>query len=105
MAVHHETFHIADFVQKLPQLWARNESMMYYIFPFEDLITVEFRKYNPGASGSPNRIIWPPRNYLWATAGPKFCYQVDKRYRRQDDSLWRHQQLLRACGASNWKIS
>jgi hypothetical protein len=77
MAVHHETFHIADFVQKLPELWARNESMMYYIFPFDDLITVEFRKYNPGASGSPNRIIWPLRNYMWATAGPKFCYQVD----------------------------
>ena len=76
MAVHHETFHIADFVQKLPQLWARNESMMYYIFPFEDLITVEFRHYNPGAPGSPNRIIWPLRNYMWATAGPKFCNQV-----------------------------
>jgi len=76
MAVHHETFHIAEFVQKLPQLWARNESMMYYIFPFDDLITVEFRKYNPGASGSPNRIIWPLRNYMWATAGPKFCHQV-----------------------------
>ncbi len=76
MAVHHETFPIADFVQQLPQLWARNESMMYYIFPFDDLITVEFRHYNPGASGSPNRIVWPSRNYLWATAGPKFCYQV-----------------------------
>lgn len=78
MAVHHETFHIAEFCEKLPQLWARNESMMYYIFPFQDLITVEFRHYNPGAAGSPNRIIWPLRNYMWATAGPKFCYQVAK---------------------------
>ena len=77
MAVHHETFKIPDFLQKLPELWARNESMMYYLFPFDDLITVEFRKYNPGASGSPNRIIWPLRNYMWATAGPRFCYQVD----------------------------
>ena len=77
MAVHHETFHIADFVAKLPQLWARNESMMYYLFPFEDLITVEFRHYNPGAAGGPNRVIWPLRNYMWATAGPKFCYQVE----------------------------
>ncbi|MDR3674505.1 MAG: FAD-binding protein [Acidobacteriota bacterium] len=77
MAVHHETFQIADFIKQLPQLWARNESMMYYIFPFEDLITVEFRKYNPGASGPPNRICWPLRNYMWATAGPKFCYQVE----------------------------
>lgn len=78
MAVHHETFKLEDFVQKLPELKARNESMMFYIFPFDDLITIEFRKYNPGASGSPNRIVWPLRNYMWGTAGPRFCYQVEK---------------------------
>jgi FAD/FMN-containing dehydrogenase len=78
MAVHHETFDLEDFVQKLPALTARNESMMYYIFPFDNLITVEFRKYNPGASGDPNRTAWPLRNYMWATAGPAFCSQVEK---------------------------
>ena len=76
MAVYHETFTLEDFVQKLPALIARNESMMYYVFPFENLITVEFRKYNPGASGPPNRVIWPLRNYLWGTTGPAFCRQV-----------------------------
>ncbi len=78
MAVHHETFALEEFVQKLPELKARNESMMFYIFPFNNQITIEFRKYNPGASGDPNRIIWPLRNYLWGTAGPRFCYQVEK---------------------------
>jgi len=78
MAIYHETFSLEEFVQKLPALKARNESMMYYIFPFDNLITVEFRKYNPGASGEPNRTIWPLRNYLWGTAGPRFCYQVEK---------------------------
>ena len=78
MAVHHKTFELGEFVQKLPELWALNESMMYYTFPFENLITVEFRKYNPGASGSPNRTVWPLRNYMWGTAGPRFCYQVEK---------------------------
>jgi len=78
LAVHHETFALEDFVQKLPELKARNESMMYYIFPFANLITVEFRKYNPGASGDPNRIVWPLRNYMWGTAGPRFCHQVEK---------------------------
>jgi FAD binding domain-containing protein len=77
MAVHHETFTLEDFIQKLPELKARNESMMYYIFPFENLITIEFRKYNPDASGDPNRIVWPLRNYMWATAGPRFCSQVE----------------------------
>lgn len=77
MAVHHETYSLEDFIQKLPELKACNESMMYYIFPFENLITVEYRKYNPGATGDPNRVIWPLRNYMWATVGPRFCHQVE----------------------------
>jgi len=77
MAVYHETFSLEDFVQKLPELFARNESIMYYVFPPENLITVEFRSYNPGVSGSPNRVIWPLRNYLWGTMGPAFCRQVE----------------------------
>jgi FAD/FMN-containing dehydrogenase len=77
MAVHHETFGIADFVAQLPVLLGRGESLMFYIFPFEDLITVEFRHYNPAATGDANRVIWPLRNYLWATAGPAFCKQVE----------------------------
>ena len=56
LAVHHETFSIDDFAERLPELKARGESMMFYIFPFENLITVEFRKYNPGAKGDPDRM-------------------------------------------------
>ncbi len=98
MAVHHETFALEQFVEKLPELKARNESMMYYIFPFDNLVTVEFRKYNPGASGSPNRHVWHLRNYLWKSAGPLFCYEVERdipipavRYKVIDEfcALWR----------------
>ncbi len=77
MAVHHETFTLEDFTARLPDLKARGESMMFYIFPFDNLITVEFRHYNPKASGLPNRTAWPLRNYMWATAGPLFCAQVE----------------------------
>src|SRR6202035_3105693 len=49
MAVHHETFSLEDFVSQLPALRARNESMFFYIFPFDNKITIEFRKYNPTA--------------------------------------------------------
>jgi hypothetical protein len=77
MAVYHETFSLEDFIQKLPTLFARNESMMYYVFPFDNLITVEFRKYNPGGSGTANHVIWPLRNYLWGSLGPAFCRQVE----------------------------
>ncbi|PWU11300.1 MAG: FAD-linked oxidase, partial [Terriglobia bacterium] len=77
MAVRHQTFGIADFASKLPELAQRGESLMFYIFPFDDLVTVEFRHYNPSATGDANRHIWPLRNYLWATAGPAVCAQAE----------------------------
>ena len=98
LAVHHETFSIDDFVKRLPELKARNQSMMFYIFPFDNLITVEFRRHHPSAHGDPDRHIWPLRNYLWATAGPPFCAQVERdiedptiRYKVIDgfNSVWR----------------
>ena len=77
MAVYHETYSLSGFVAQLDSLKARGESMMYYLFPFADSITVEFRRYNPNASGDPNRSVWPLRNYLWGTAGPRFGHDVE----------------------------
>jgi FAD/FMN-containing dehydrogenase len=76
LAVHHETFTIHDFAAQFPGLLARGESLMFYLFPYDNLVTVEFRHYNPGASGEPNRTAWLLRNYLWATAGPAVCAQI-----------------------------
>jgi hypothetical protein len=76
LAVHHKTYSIADFIATLPELKALGYSMMYYFFPFEDLITVEFRKYNPGATGEPNRVAWALRNHTWGTSGPKFAHDI-----------------------------
>src|ERR1035437_877170 len=77
MAVRHETFPLADFLAKLPALKASGESLMYYMFPYQDLITVEFRHYNPDAKGDPDHHVWPLRNYMWAKAGPLFCSQAE----------------------------
>jgi FAD/FMN-containing dehydrogenase len=77
MAVYHETFTLEDFVARLDELKARGESMMYYCFPFVDKITIEFRRYNPGASSDPNRAVWALRNYLWGTAGPRFGHDIE----------------------------
>ena len=77
LAVRHETFTLEEFTARLPELKAGGESLMFYIFPFDGLITVEFRHYNPGATGEPNRILWPLRNYMWGTAGPAMCAQVE----------------------------
>jgi FAD/FMN-containing dehydrogenase len=78
MHVHHTTYSIADFLAKLPDLKALGYSIMYYLFPFEDKITVEFRKYNPGATGEPNRAAWALRNHIWGTSGPKFGHDVEQ---------------------------
>jgi FAD/FMN-containing dehydrogenase len=78
MAVYHQTFSLEDFIAKLPELKARNESMMFYIFPFDNLITIEFRKYNVNASGEPNRHAWALRNYIWGTAGPRLGHDIEQ---------------------------
>ena len=78
MAVHHKTYSLAEFVSALPDLKALDESMMLYLFPFADKVTVEFRKYNPGASGEPNRAAWAVRNHIWGTSGPKLGYDTEK---------------------------
>lgn len=70
LAVHHETFALADFIRRLPELKARNESLMFFLFPFEDLITVEFRKYNPGGAEPLDDGTWELRNFAWETEGP-----------------------------------
>jgi FAD/FMN-containing dehydrogenase len=77
MAVYHETFTLDEFVAKLDSLKARGESMMYYVFPFSDRVTVEFRRYNPNATGSPNRSAWILRNYLWGTLGPRLGHDTE----------------------------
>jgi FAD/FMN-containing dehydrogenase len=98
LAVHHETFTLEEFVANLPELKSRGQSLMFYIFPFDNLITVEFRHYNPGAAGDPNRHVWQLRNYLWKSAGPLLCYEVEKdigipsvRYKVIDEfnAVWR----------------
>ncbi|MGA8532430.1 MAG: FAD-binding protein [Acidobacteriaceae bacterium] len=78
MHVHHTTYSLEDFLAKLPDLKTLGYSLMYYLFPFEDKITVEFRKYNPGATGEPNRAAWALRNHIWGTSGPKFGHDVEQ---------------------------
>jgi hypothetical protein len=59
------------------ELKARNESMMFYFFPFKDLITIEFRRHNPDAHGKPNRHAWAIRNHLWAVTGPRLVRDAE----------------------------
>lgn len=76
--VHHKTFELEEFIDALPDLKQLDYSMMYYIFPFDNKITVEFRKYNPTATGNPNRCAWAVRNHIWGTSGPKLGHDVEQ---------------------------
>ena len=104
MAVHHETFSLEDFVAQLPALKARGDSMFYYIFPFDDKITIEFRRYNPGATGEPNHVAWGLRNYFWGSAGPKFGHDVTEHVSDPTHSIWHHRHVQCAVAASSWRL-
>jgi FAD/FMN-containing dehydrogenase len=78
MEVFHETFTVKEFCRRLPELWKRGYSMMYYMFLFDELVTCEFRRYNPRARGKPAEHVWPLRNYLWSEAGPRTCFQAER---------------------------
>jgi FAD/FMN-containing dehydrogenase len=78
MAVHHKTFSIDDFITALPDLKQLGYAMMFYIFPFDGLITVEFRKYNPAATGEPNHQVWQLRNYFWSKVAPKLAHDTEQ---------------------------
>jgi len=79
MAVHHETYSLDEFARQLPALKARGESIMMYIDPFLDRITVEFRRYREDKE--PSRASswqWRLRNLVWSTLAPHFSYKVTK---------------------------
>ena len=107
MHVHHTTYSLADFLSALPDFKALGYSTMFYMFPFADKITVEFRKYNPGATGEPNHFAWQSRNETWGTVGPKLGYHVEEscsipaiRYGMIDalNAAWRSQLETIVCG-------
>jgi hypothetical protein len=80
MHVHHKTFELEEFIDALPDLKQLGYSMMYYMFPFDNKITIEFRKYNPTTTGDPNRCAWAIRNHIWGTSGPKLGHDVEQNF-------------------------
>jgi hypothetical protein len=78
MEVFHETYSVKDFVARLPELWKRGYALMYYMFLYDEFVTVEFRRYNPRAKGQPNPHVWAIRNNLWSRIGPLTCFQAER---------------------------
>jgi FAD/FMN-containing dehydrogenase len=78
MEVFHETYSVKEFVSRLPELWERGYALMYYMFLFDDFVTIEFRKYNPRAKGKANPHVWAIRNNLWSRIGPLTCFRTER---------------------------
>ncbi len=74
MLVKHQTYSLDQFERVLPELRQRNQSIMYYLFPFQNKLTVEFRQYVDGPITRPNRWKWRLRNFFWKTLAPSFSF-------------------------------
>jgi len=67
LVVSHRTYDVDDFAAALPELTAESKSMMYYMYPHADRLTVEFRHYGAPDNAKPNRLLWRVRNFVWKT--------------------------------------
>ncbi|MGE0600793.1 MAG: FAD-binding protein [Dehalococcoidia bacterium] len=75
MKVYNESYSISEFCERLPELKARGESMMFYIAPFERTIVVEYRSYDPSiAPDMKHHWRWKLRNLEWKTMAPGFSH-------------------------------
>jgi FAD/FMN-containing dehydrogenase len=79
MSVYHKIYRFDDFAAALPSLATKGESIMMYLDPFRDAVTVEFRRYRDDQDPSKaSSWQWKLRNYVWGTAGPWFSGKVTK---------------------------
>ena len=81
MQVEHKSFKLDEYLEKLPELFGRGQSIMTYLFPYLDRITVELRRYTgPAAEAGPasRYPLWPIRNYFWKTLMPGFGAAVER---------------------------
>jgi FAD/FMN-containing dehydrogenase len=79
LTVHHESFSFEEFAEQLPALKARGDSIMMYINPFLDRVTVEFRSYHRTTSAR-NLTVWQwkIRDWVWSYMAPLYTYLVTR---------------------------
>ncbi|MGI8876379.1 MAG: FAD-binding oxidoreductase [Egibacteraceae bacterium] len=82
MSLHHEAYELDSFTKRLASLRSRDEAMMLYIDPYNDVIVVEFRRYIPhGFAREGSTWQWRLRNFVWSKAAPYVSYQLTTRVR------------------------
>ena len=78
LRVYHESFTLGEFERRFPELVSRGESMMFYEFPFQDRILVEFRNYAVSGPAVDHRLVWWVRNIFWANVIPGLSYLLTR---------------------------
>ena len=69
MIVRHRIYDLNGFADALPGLIAEVQSIMYYLYPHDDRLTVEFRSYSELSRHRTNKSLWSFRNFFWKTGG------------------------------------
>jgi L-gulonolactone oxidase len=69
MRVAHESYHVDEFADRLDELIARNRSMMLYLGPLINRVTVEYR-FDGSGTPAPRSWQWAFRNTMWKTVSP-----------------------------------
>jgi FAD/FMN-containing dehydrogenase len=82
MQVEHKSFKLDEYLEKLPELFGRGQSIMTYLFPYLDRISVELRRYtgpaDKAAKPASRFPLWPIRNYFWKTLMPSVGAAVER---------------------------
>lgn len=80
MRVHHETFSLEEFSGRLPELRQRDASLMLYINPFKNSITVELRSYHEDFDEPEDLSTWQwrLRNHVWSHKAPLYAHRVTR---------------------------
>jgi hypothetical protein len=79
LQVYHQVFSMEEFARQLPALKARNQSMMMYMNPFLDSITIEFRRYGGlAAARALSTWQWKVRDFVWSRSAPLSSHLVSR---------------------------
>lgn len=73
LKVWHKVWSLTDFIRNLETIKQTDAALMYYLYPFENKIVVEHRKYmdTPDAAKvNYNKSLWKVRNHLWKKTAP-----------------------------------
>ncbi|MCX8472462.1 MAG: FAD-binding protein [Sediminibacterium sp.] len=82
LKVWHKNYSLQKFIAQLPEIKQANAAIMYYLYPFENKITVEYRQYNhqQDLKNDPkyNTSLWKIRNHLWKKTEPYLGQWVER---------------------------